>query len=257
MKTLPQVELGNTGLMVSRLSFGTGSNGWQGRSDQSDLGVDELAGLLQLSYDHGINFWDTADAYGTHPHIARALQNIPREEVVILTKTLSKNGNQVANDIDRYLRELGTDYMDIVLLHVMTHADWPKRYAEAMDVLSSARQAGKIRALGVSCHSFSALQATLETEWSEVVMVRINHAEVNMDASPEKVVPILKILYGAGRAVYGMKILGNGRLSNDVGSAIQYALGLGTIHAITIGITDQDQLIENIRYVREKSSPLF
>ena len=235
--TLPKIELGNTGLKVSRLSFGTGSNGWQGRSDQSDLGIPRLANLLQTAYDYGVNFWDTADAYGTHPHIARALEYIPRNEVVILTKTLSQKAERVKSDIDRFLKELGTDYIDILLLHVMTHADWPKRCAGAMDVLSQARQEGKIRALGASCHSLNALKATIEAEWCQVVMARINYAGVNMDASPEKVVPILDKLYESGRAVYGMKILGNGRLSNDVGAAIQYAFELGTVHAITIGIT--------------------
>jgi aryl-alcohol dehydrogenase-like predicted oxidoreductase len=253
IKPLPKVELGNTGLKVSRLSFGTGTAGWQGRSDQSDLGVDKLAGLLQLAYDHGINFWDTADAYGTHPHVTSALQEIPRDKVVIVTKTLSKKASQVSRDIDRFLEELDTDYIDIVLLHVMTHADWPRQYAGAMEVLSRAKQAGKVRALGISCHSLKALQTAAETDWSEVVMVRINYAGVNTDASPQIVVPILEDLYASGKAVYGMKVLGNGRLSSDVGSAIEYVLKLGTIHAITIGITNQAQLIENIQLVSELS----
>ena len=251
IEILPKVELGNTGLKVSRLSFGTGSNGWQGRSDQSDLGVDKLAGLLQRAYDHGVNFWDTADAYGTHPHIAKALQNIPRNKLIILTKTLSQKADQVSGDIDRYLKELDTEYIDIILLHVMTYADWPRRFAEVMDVLSLAKQEGKVRALGVSCHSLGALKATVDTDWCEVVMARINHAGVNMDASPEKVTPTLENIYRSGKAVYGMKILGNGRLSSDVRSAIQYTLKLGTVHAITIGMNNQDQLINNIRYIRE------
>lgn len=251
--TLPKVELGNTGLQVSRLSFGTGSNGWGGRSDQSDLGVNKLAGLLQMAYEYGVNFWDTADAYGTHPHIARSLQNIPREGVVILTKTMSRNAKQVSKDIDRFLKELNTDYIDIVLLHAMTKADWPKQYTGAMQALARARQDGKVRALGVSCHSLSALQATIEAEWSQVIMARINHAGVNMDASPEEVTPILEKLYASDRGVYGMKILGNGRLSSDVGSAIQYALQLKTLHAITIGITSQAQLLENLGYASQFS----
>ena len=251
---LPKIELGNTGLMVSRLSFGTGTNGWQGRSDQSDLGVDKLAGLLRAAYDYGINFWDTADAYGTHPHIAKALQDIPRQKVVVVTKTLSKKKVQVKGDLDRFLKELGTDYIDILLLHVMTHADWPRRYADAMDVLSHAKLAGKIRALGVSCHSFKALKTTVDTDWCEVVMARINYDGANMDASPEKVTPILEKLYASGKAVYGMKILGNGRLSNNVGGAIQYALNLGSIHAFTIGMTTQEQLMENLRFIREYDS---
>ena len=86
-------------------------------------------------------------------------------------------------------------------------------------------------------------------------MARINYAGVNMDASPEKVAPILEKLYSAGKAVYGMKILGNGQLSHNVGSAIQYALKLGSLHAITIGMTNQDQLMKNIRHVRECYMP--
>jgi predicted aldo/keto reductase-like oxidoreductase len=251
IEELPKVVLGDTGLEVSRLSFGTGSNGWQGRSNQSDLGIDQLASLLQLAYEHGVNFWDSADAYGTHPHIARALQYIPRSEVVILTKTLSQKAKQVSGDIARYLKELETDYIDIVLLHVMTQADWPIRYGEAMAVLSAAQKEGKIRALGVSCHSLSALKACLDTDWCQVVMARINYAGVNMDAAPEKVGPILKKLNQSGKAVYGMKILGNGHLSSDVFTAIRYALNLGTIHAITIGIENQNQLMDNIHFVRE------
>ena len=248
---LPKVALGSTGLNVSRLSFGTGSNGWQGRSNQSELGIDQLASLLQLAYEHGVNFWDSADAYGTHPHIARALKNIPRSEVVILTKTLSQKAKRVSSDIERFLKELDTDYIDIVLLHVMTQTDWPSRYGEAMEVLSKAQKEGKIRALGVSCHSFRALKACLDTDWCQVVMARINYAGVNMDASPEKVEPILEKLYQSGKAVYGMKILGNGHLSSDVHTAIRYALNLSTIHAITIGIENQNQLMDNIRFVRE------
>ena len=253
---LPKAALGNTGLNVSRLSFGTGSNGWQGRSNQSELGIDQLASLLQLAYEHGVNFWDSADAYGTHPHIARALQHIPRSEVVILTKTLSQKAKQVSGDIERFLKELDTDYIDIVLLHVMTQAEWPSRYGEAMEVLSEAQKQGKVRALGVSCHSLSALKACLDTDWCQVVMARINYAGVNMDAAPEKVEPILEKLYQSGRAVYGMKILGNGHLSSDVHTAIRYAFNLGTIHAITIGIENQNQLMDNIRFVRDISSNL-
>ena len=251
IKELPKVELGNTGLDVSRLSFGTGSNGWQGRSNQSDLGVENLASLLTLAYQHGINFWDSADAYGTHPHIASALQDIPRSEVVILTKTLSQKADRVSADIDRFLNEIGTDYIDIILLHTMTQADWPRRYADAMEVLSGAQREGKVRALGVSCHSLNALNACLDTDWCQVVMARINYAGVNMDAAPEKVEPILEKLYQSGRAVYGMKILGNGHLSNDAHAAIQYVLNLSSIHAITIGVENQNQLMDNIRFVRE------
>ncbi|MBN1814282.1 MAG: aldo/keto reductase [Anaerolineae bacterium] len=245
------VAFGNTGLRVSRLAFGTGTNGLGGRSEQTDLGVERLAGLLRLAHDHGVIFWDAADAYGSHPHVARALQGIPRDAVVIATKTMSRSTDKVAQDVDRFLRELGTDVLDIVLLHVMTRPDWPQRYAGAMEALSRAKEQGKVRAVGVSCHGLGSLRAAAESDWAEVVLARINMAGVNMDASPAKVVPVIGQLYTAGKAIYGMKALGCGQLAGKARAAIQYVLKLGIVHSIVIGISRRTQLVENVRLFEE------
>jgi aryl-alcohol dehydrogenase-like predicted oxidoreductase len=245
------VDFGKTGLSVSRLSVGTGTHGWGGRSEQTDLGVDELAGLLRLAYDHGVNFWDAADAYGSHPHIFRALQGIPRDEVVIATKASARSAQAVTRDVERFLRELGTDVLDIVLLHFVTRADWPQRHAGAMEALSRAKEQGKVRAVGVSCHGLGPLRAAAETDWAEVVLTRINMAGVNMGASPSEMVPVIEQLYASGKAVYGMKVLGCGQLVRKARAAIQYVLKLGVVHAITIGISRREHLLENARLVEE------
>jgi len=245
------VDFGKTGLRVSRLAFGTGTHGWGGRSDQTDLGVDKLASLLRLAYDHGVNFWDAADEYGSHPHVARALQGIPRHEVVIATKTTSRNAEQVTRDVERFLKELGTDVLDIVLLHCVTQADWPQRYAGAMEALSRAKEQGKVRAVGVSCHGLGALRAAAETAWAEVVLARINMAGVNMDASPAEVVPVIERMYESGKAVWGMKVLGCGQLAGKARAAIQHVLQLGVVHSIVIGISRREHLLENARLVEE------
>jgi aryl-alcohol dehydrogenase-like predicted oxidoreductase len=245
------VDFGKTGLRVSRLAFGTGTRGWAGHSDQTDLGVDKLASLLRLAYDHGVRFWDAADEYGSHPHVARALQGVPRHEVVIATKTTSRSAEQVTRDVERFLRELGTDVLDIVLLHFVTQPDWPQRCTGAMEALSRAKEQGKVRAVGVSCHGLGALRAAVETDWVEVVLARINMAGVNMDAPPSKMVPILERLYASGKAVYGMKVLGCGQLAGKARAAIQYVLQLGVVHAVTVGISTREQLLENVRFVEE------
>ncbi len=86
------VTLGNTGIKISRLAIGTGSNGWGGSSNQTrKLGIKGLSGLLNHAYDRGVYFWDSADQYGSHPHLKEALKTIPREKVVILTKTRATN----------------------------------------------------------------------------------------------------------------------------------------------------------------------
>jgi aryl-alcohol dehydrogenase-like predicted oxidoreductase len=221
------VEFGKTGLSVSRLAFGTGTHGWAGRSEQTDLGVDKLASLLRLAYDHGVNFWDAADTYGSHPHVAKALKGLPRDEVVIATKTTSRTAAQVTQDVERFLRELGTDVLDIVLLHFVTQADWPQRYAGAMEALSQAKEQGQVRAVGVSCHG------------------------VNMDAPPSRVAPVIERLYASGKAVYGMKVLGCGQLVRKARAAIQYALQLGVVHSVVIGTSRRDHLLKNVKLVEE------
>jgi aryl-alcohol dehydrogenase-like predicted oxidoreductase len=245
------VEFGRTGLRVSRLSFGTGTHGLGGRSEQTDLGVKRLADLLRLAYDHGVNFWDSADMYGSHPHIAKALAGLPRDKVVIATKTSARSAEQTAQDVERFLRELGTDVIDVVLLHFMTQADWPRSHAGAMEALSRAKEQGKVRAVGVSCHGLGPLRAAAETDWAEVVLACINMAGVNMGASPTEVVPVIERLYTSGKAVWGMKVLGCGRLAGKAHAAIQYVLKLGIVHAIVIGTSAKGQLLENVKAVEE------
>jgi aryl-alcohol dehydrogenase-like predicted oxidoreductase len=245
------IPFGNTGLMVSPLAFGTGTNGVGGHSDQSALGIDRLSNLLVEGYDYGINFWDSADDYGTHPHLTRALQTVPRDNVVILTKTMARNGERASQDIDRFLLELNTDVIDVVLMHVITPHDWTTRFSDVVNALTLAKEKGKVRTVGVSCHSLAALKTASKTAWVDVVMVRINYAGINMDGAPEKVKPLLSEMYSSGKGVIGMKVLGVGQLSDNVDRALDYVFGLGSVQAITLGIRSRYELVENVHYVNE------
>ncbi len=251
---LMRVAFGSTGLEVSPLAFGTGTHGVGGHSDQSALGIDGLADLLLEAYDYGINFWDSADEYGTHPHLARALQNIPRDQVVILTKTMARNGERASLDIERFLKEINTEVIDIVLMHVITPRDWTTRYEDVMETLSRAKEQGKVRAIGISFHSLAALEVATQTQWDDVVMVRINHAGIEMDASTKIVEPLLAQMHTAGKAVLGMKVFGVGRLGNELYEALNYVFGLRSVDAITIGMRNRSELIKNVRMVGEIKS---
>ena len=163
------VTLGKTGIKVSRLAMGTGTNGYNYRSDQTrKLGIKGVADLLKSAYDHGINFWDSADQYGSHPHLKEALKYVPRDKVVVLTKTHAETAQEMREDLDRFRKEIGTDYIDIVLLHMMTREDWPDQYQGAMEELSRARERGIVRAHGVSCHTIEALETASRTDWVQI-----------------------------------------------------------------------------------------
>ena len=231
-----RVKLGPRGIEVSRLAMGTGTNGVGGSSNQTrKMGVQGLADLFRFGFDHGLTFWDSADQYGTHLHMKAALKQVKRDDVVIMTKTRATTAKEMRNDLDRYRREIGTDYIDIVLLHAMDQDNWPELKKGAMEVLSEAREKGIVRTHGTSCHSFGAMQAALKSPWVEVDLARINPAKVAMDADPQTILDLLAEMKKAGKGVIGMKILGAGRLRSKPDECLQFALAQDQIDAFTIG----------------------
>ncbi len=193
------VTLGNTGIITSRLAMGTGTVGSGHHSHQTALGVKGLSDLLLNGYDHGLRFFDAADSYGSHEHVAAALKHVPRDKVTVLSKSFSRDAAGVRADLDRFRRELGTDYLDVCLMHCVTEGDWTDRYRGAMDVLSEAKQKGIIRAHGCSCHTIEALRAAAKSPWVEIDLARINPVGAYMDADPATVVSVLKEMKAAGK----------------------------------------------------------
>jgi aryl-alcohol dehydrogenase-like predicted oxidoreductase len=243
------VTLGNTGVKTSRLAMGTGTVGSGHHSNQTALGVAGLSALLLKGYEQGLRFFDAADAYGSHPHVAEALKHVPRDKVTVLTKTWSRDAASARADLDRFRKELGTEYLDVCLMHCVTEPDWTERYRRVMDVFSEAKQKGIIRSHGCSCHSIEALRAAAKSPWVEIDLVRINPIGSHMDADPDTVVSVLREMRAAGKGIVGMKILGQGDLSGRQDEAVKYALSLGLLDAFTIGAEskkEQEDLIRRI-----------
>jgi aryl-alcohol dehydrogenase-like predicted oxidoreductase len=243
------VTLGNTGIKTSRLAMGTGTVGSGGHSQQTALGLDGLPRLLLNGYDNGLRFFDAADSYGSHPHVAKALKHVDRSNVTVLTKSWARDPNEMRADLDRFRRELGIEQIDIVLMHCLTETDWTTRYRPVMDVLEEAKQKKIIRAHGCSCHSIEALRAAAKSPWVEVDLARVNPVGAHMDADPDTVVSVLREMKAAGKAVLGMKILGQGALRDRQDEALRFALGLNILDAFTIGaesISEQSDLTRRI-----------
>jgi aryl-alcohol dehydrogenase-like predicted oxidoreductase len=245
-----RIKLGPMGVEVSRLAQGSGTNGSGGSSNQTKkLGVQGLADLYRAAFDNGVTFFDTADQYGTHPHVKLALQGLPREKVTILTKTHASTEKEMKADLDRFRRELGTDYIDILLLHFMHDDDWPQRKKGAMAVISEAREKGIVRTHGTSCHTLGALKEAARNPWVQVDLARINAVQAQMDADPATVLGVLKQMKAAGKGVIGMKILGAGALRNKVDESLQFALAQDVVDCFTIGAesrAEMEQLVQKI-----------
>jgi 1-deoxyxylulose-5-phosphate synthase len=241
------VVLGKTGIKTSRLAMGTGTVGFGGGSNQTRSG--KLVQLLVSGYDSGLIFFDTADSYGSHPEVAAALKQVGRNKAIVMTKCDERDPKEAKADIDRYLKELGTDYIDICLIHCVTEADWTTRYRGVMDVFEEAKEKGKIRAHGVSCHSIEALRAAAASPWVEVDLVRLNPVGAHMDADPATVISVIKEMRAQGKGIIGMKILGQGAMRTRQDEAIRFALGSGVLDAFTIGAENRNEQQDLIRRV--------
>jgi predicted aldo/keto reductase-like oxidoreductase len=248
------VELGPDKLRLSRLAMGTGTSGFRGSSNQTrKMGVRGITSLYQYGFDNGLTFWDTADGYGSHPHLASALKHIPRDKVTIMTKSQSKTAAEMRADIERFRKELNSDYIDLLLLHAVREEDWPTQRAGAMDVVNEYKQKGIIRSRGISCHSLPALQQVHKQDYIDVDLARINPVGAKMDADPATVVEELAKIKAAGKGVIGMKILGEGSLRNRVDYALQHALALKYVDCFTIGAESQTELADLIHRIPQAS----
>jgi len=250
-----RVQLGPMKVELSRLAMGTGTNGVGGSSNQTrKLGLGGLADLFKAAYEQGITFWDSADQYGTHPHLKEALKSVPRDKVTILSKTHASNEKEMRADLDRFRREIGTDYIDILLLHCMLDGDWPERKKGAMTVISEAREKGIVRTHGTSCHTLEALKTSARTPWVQVDLARINPAQVAMDADPQTVIGVLRQMKAAGKGVIGMKILGAGRLRHKVDESLQFALSLDCVDCFTIGSESRAEMLDLVNKIPAAST---
>ena len=244
------VTLGKTGIKVSRVGFGTGMHGGRHASNQTRLGKEKFQGLLKEAYDRGCRLFDCADMYGSHPYVIPALQGIPRDKFAIVTKLMiwdppAEEKEKPLVTIDRFLKELNTDYIDLLLLHCMMAPDWNKTLKPYMDGMSEAKAKGKVRALGCSCHTLDALKIAAEDPWVESVHTRINATGTDMDGTPEEVVPIIKKIHDAGKGVVGMKLIGQGEYRNSRElreKSADFVFNLGCVNAVVVGFESGDEI---------------
>ena len=253
------VSLGKTGIKVSRVGFGTGMSGGRHSSNQVRLGKEKFEGLLKEAYDRGCRLFDCADMYGSHPYIIPALKGIPRDKFTIVSKLMiwdppAEEKEKPLVTIDRFLREMNTDYIDLLLLHCMMAPDWNKTLKPYMDGMSEAKAKGKVRALGVSCHSMDALKVAAEEPWVESVHTRINATGTDMDGSPDEVVPIIRKIHDAGKGVVGMKLIGQGEFRDDRKlreQSADFVFNLGCVNAVVVGFESINEIKDYEDIVRK------
>ena len=257
---------------MSRLGMGTGSLG--GRV-QRDLGEEGLTKLVRYAFDKGIRYIDTADNYRIHPMVAKAIKDLPREKLFIQSKIWVRPRRRKKNDppppppnpkaaIERFLKELGVEYIDSLLIHCMVDADWDDRYKAAIEAMQEAKEKKLIRAHGFSAHSGQAVARAAKLDWIDVGLLRVNPQGVCIDppakdtgfmsSTAEHVqgcVDRMKALHERRVGIIGMKLIGNGKFTKaeDREKAIRFVMQKTPVDAVVIGFKSPAEIDEAVKRI--------
>jgi aryl-alcohol dehydrogenase-like predicted oxidoreductase len=254
---VPIVDLGSTGLKVSKIGFGTFDFG----VPSLNISPEEGGRILVESHRLGVNFWDASDDYGSHPHIASALKYLARKDVVISTKTFTKNGEEAEKSLRNSLKEMDTDYVDIFMLHFVK-SDWINGCKHVLRELRDVKATGIAKALGLTTHSVEVAKRAACFEELDVIMATCCKADqvlidkfrdriVLEDGSMDEMFSALKLAHDNGEGVIAMKALGDKTppLVEDYQTSIKEVAQLDFVDALVIGMRSLDEVKKNVKVV--------
>ena len=257
MTATDMVTLGNSGVKVTRLAFGTGSFGGQ---VQRDLGQEQFTRLVRYAYDRGIRFFETAESYGEmHKMLGVALQGIPRENYQLMTKVTTRPNTSPQAKIDELRTLAKTEYFDVMLLHWQHTGNWPAESSRWADGISEAQQKKIVIGRGASVHGLPALRQMPSDPWLQVAMIRVNHKGTRMDGEDYnteglgnvgEVVKHVHQVKKEGMGVVSMKLVGEGVFNHeDRQLAMKFAFRNAGVDAVTVGYkspAEVDEAIQNL-----------
>ncbi len=253
MDPLQKVRLGNSGIETTLLGIGTGVHATNRSSFLTRQDMGKSIDVIEHAYDRGIRNFDLADTYGTHPIMAEALKKMNRDKLTLTSKIWVRDSGIPEKErpdadkvVDRFRKELNTDYIDLVQIHCMVDENWTETQKRQMDILEDMKAKGIIRAHGVSVHSLNAMKDAVKSPWVDIIHVRINPYGIAMDKpEPEEVVDVIHQLHESGKGIIGMKLVGNGKLRDDsekIDNALRFVLGLGSVDMMIVGFETTGQI---------------
>ncbi len=253
-----QVTLGKSGLRVTRLAFGTGSNNGH---VQASLGQQQFSKLVAHAYERGIRFFETAESYATPAMLGEALKPFPRDSYVLMNKVTTDTGVDPQQRFDEMRRISATEYFDIMLLHWQHSGDWVAETRRWQDGIDEAQAKKTILSRGASVHGLPALRQMPGNPWLQVAMIRMNHKGTRMDGptyedsnnpgSVSEVVQHVKQVKSDGMGVISMKLCGDGTFTNheDRAAAMKFAFRNAGVDCVTVGFkspAEVDEAIDNL-----------
>jgi predicted aldo/keto reductase-like oxidoreductase len=236
-------ELGNTGLMVSPICFGSLTIG----PLQRNLTIMEGSRVINRAIELGINFIDTADLYRTYPFIREALEIKP--DLIVSTKSYAYDTKTARDTLERALKGTGRDYIDIFMLHEQESPLTLKGHEEALRFFIRQKEKGVIRAVGISTHHVAAVRAAAKMNEIDVIHPILNFRGLGVvDGTRQQMEQAIHQAWQAGKGIYIMKCLGGGHLLQYYEEAMNYIISFPYAHSIALGMQRVEEVDANVEY---------
>ncbi|ABR48615.1 aldo/keto reductase [Alkaliphilus metalliredigens QYMF] len=235
-------ELGETQLKVSRLCFGSLTMG----PLQANLTPKDGGNLLLHGFERGINFIDTAELYESYAHIKEALKAFDRKKIVLSTKSYAYSKETAEASLNKALKELGTDYIDVFMLHEQESEHTLRGHEEALKYFFKMKDKGLIRAVGISTHTIAAVKSSLHIKEIEVLhpIVNLNGLGIQ-DGTIEEMLTYLEQARQLGKGIYAMKPLGGGNLLKNFEECFDFVLNIPYLDSIAVGMQSIEEIDMN------------
>lgn len=225
------VTLGKTGLCVSRIGFG-------GIPIQR-IEKEEAPALIDALIENGINYIDTARGYTVSEEWIGAAIDGRRDKFILATKSMARDKEGMARDIETSLRNLRTDHIDLYQVHnpSMDQLDTVIAPGGALEALMEAKAAGKIRHIGITAHAIAVFERALELDWVETVMFPYNIVE----SQCEQLLPVCR---EKNIGFIAMKPLAGGAIE-DGEAAMRYIAANELVTIAIPGMYNADEVRQN------------
>lgn len=231
--------LGKTGLKISRMGFG-------GIPIQR-VDRETARTLTHRLLEAGVNYIDTARGYTvSEEYLGFGLEGI-RDRFILATKSMARTRDEMAADIDRSLKSLRTDYIDLYQVHNPTMEQLAQVIAPggALEALLEAKSAGKIRHIGLTAHAMQVFESALDMDWVETFMFPYNIVENQGE-------DLIRRCAGKNIGFIAMKPLAGGAIE-DASLALRYIRANPSVSVVIPGMAEEGELAQNLAAMNDLS----
>ena len=214
--------------------------------------------IISSALKKGVRWIDTAQMYGSYPHVKYGIEKsgIERDEFVISTKSACKTYEEMISAIDEAMDTMSLKYIDIFLLHAVRSMDDFKEREGALKALLEAKEQNKIGAIGISTHSTICAHALSDDKRLEWYHLMFNKKGTGLtDGTLKEQEKAIKKIKKRGARVYAMKPLGGGYLKDMAEEALIWVKDHPLIDAVALGMTSEEELDMNLRIFTNRHVP--